>query len=126
MVHLIIYAGAILVLFLFVIMLLGIRATDLPLTQRFKISHILTGGAVSVGLFLFIITIIKDTHIPKVQGVIGSVEAVAISIFGDFLLPFELVSILIIVGIFAAVSLAKEDTAVSSPIKDFGDDKGSL
>ena len=108
MVHLIVYAGAVLVLFLFVIMLQGIQARDIPLLQRFHFSYIAASFAV-VLLFLTALTyLLKKSDVGSFQGIMASVEAVAQALFSRFLLPFELVSILVLVGIFAAVSLAKD------------------
>lgn len=109
MVHLITYAGAVLVLFLFVIMLQGIGARDVPLFQRFKPIHLLTSGIVVI-LLLFALMGAKIA--PSLQGdpgFFGSVETVAHLLFNKYLLPFELVSILVLLGIFAAVTLAKEE-----------------
>ncbi len=115
----IVYAGAILVLFLFVIMLLNLRG------EKFagKVSNL--GRATKIGLsvvfFLEIIAILRQITIPTriEQQVVqtaeefGSVEVVATELFNKYLFPFELTSILLLAAIVGAVVLArrgKEET----------------
>ena len=52
MANLIVYAGAILVLFLFVIMLQGIGAREVPLANRFKLSYLLSAAGVAVAFLI--------------------------------------------------------------------------
>ena len=113
MAHLIVYAGAILVLFLFVIMLQGIAEQDLPLRDRFKIGHVLAAFFLAIIFFTAVTRIVasmQGADLPPPAVFMGSVEAIGARIFSDYLLPFELVSILVIVGILAAVALAKEES----------------
>jgi len=109
MVHLIVYAGAILVLFLFVIMLQGIGAKDTPLGQRFHPAYLFLATFVGI-LFAGAITLLfVKSSLSSGQGVSGGVESLAEVLFRDYLLPFELVSLLLILGVLAAVSLAKKE-----------------
>ena len=109
MVHLIVYAGAVLVLFLFVIMLQGTGAKDIPFFARFSIGQILT-SILTGGAFLFaVFFIIKSLALPASTGVDGSIETIGRMIFHQYLIPFELTSFLLLLGILGAVSLAKED-----------------
>ena len=112
MVHLIVYAGAVLVLFLFVIMLQGTGAQDIPLHQRFHKGYTLL--ATFVGLvFLGTVTfLLKGFLFPTAATADGSVEAFAAELFQRFLLPFELASLLLLLGVFAALALAKEPPAL--------------
>ena len=109
MVHLIVYAGAVLVLFLFVIMLQGVGATDLPLKDRFHRGYLLPVYFMAPA-FLFILSlVIKKSGLQKiVSSFSGTVEVIGQSLFHDFLLPFELTSLLLLLGVFAAVALAKD------------------
>ncbi len=109
MVHLIVYAGAVLVLFLFVVMLQGLGAKDLPLPKRFppaKLVFFLIAGVLFSGIFLFVI---QNLAVTGVQPVEGTVEVIGDALFRRYLLPFELTSFILLVGIFAAVALAKEN-----------------
>lgn len=106
-VHLIVYAGAVMVLFLFVIMLQGLGATTLPLLQRFNLSHLIL-TALSGAFFLVILTLIfSNAKLPALQNANGTVENLGKNLFTNYLLPFELISVLVLLGIFAAVTLAK-------------------
>ncbi len=109
MANLIVYAGAVLVLFLFVIMLQGIGAKDIPLSKRFSQSHLLLATLVSLSFTGLFWMILKRTSIPAAQGVSGTIESFAEILFKNYLLPFELTSLLLLVGVFAAVNLAKKD-----------------
>ena len=107
-VHLIVYAGAVLVLFLFVIMLQGLGVTTLPLFERFHLSHLLltfTAGIFFTALLTFVFF---KSKLPELQDSHGTVENLGKVLFTHYLLPFELVSILILIGIFAAVAFAKK------------------
>lgn|SRR3989338_2260115 len=113
MVHLIVYAGAVLVLFLFVIMLQGIGATDTPLGTRFKRSFTLVAATAGTAFLIFLTIIIKSVWLPPHKEVNGTIEAVGTILFSDYVLPFELTSLLILIGVLAAVTLAKKETSPS-------------
>lgn len=113
MVHLIVYAGAVLVLFLFVIMLQGIGATDIPLGNRFSKSFIFAAATVGTAFLFFLTVIIKSVWLPPHKEVSGTIEAVGAVLFSDYVLPFELTSLLILIGVLAAVTLAKKETSPS-------------
>jgi NADH-quinone oxidoreductase subunit J len=111
----IIYAGAIMVLFLFVIMLLNLRG------ERFEGKQSALGRGVKFLLgaifFVELLLIIKQMVFPpgtfgnfkQVAANFGSVEMVATRLFREYLYPFELTSILLLVAIIGAVVLAKRD-----------------
>lgn len=107
--HLMVYAGAVMVLFLFVIMLLNLREKELEMSFSPGTKNIV--GLLSLALFLIFGAIIhssKFTLFPPVSSDFGSVEMVGTKMFSDFVLPFELLSLLIIVAILGAVLLAKK------------------
>ncbi len=108
----IVYAGAIMVLIIFVIMLLNIRVETVK-----RSSHgVLAGSA--VGIFVLFQTcwfLIKGNAtgmtgpVDKAMIVnVGHVELIGKSLFTDFLLPFEITSILLLAAIVGAVILAKK------------------
>lgn len=109
MVNLIVYAGAILVLFLFVIMLQGIGAVDTPLRERFHPLFLLTCGFVAVAFTAIMLVITLGGGLLRAIGIHASIQLTAHTLFREYLLPFELTSILLLIGIFAAVSLAKKE-----------------
>ena len=109
-VHLIVYAGAIMVLFLFVVMLLNLNAETEPhKTGKIKLAAVIAGGI----LFLTIIASLKagipvSYHLPAKSN-IGLVEVVGQKLFTDFLLPFEVSSILFLSAMIGSVVLAKKE-----------------
>lgn len=108
-IQVIVYAGAIMVLFLFVIMLLNLRQPE----EALPIPHIgqKLGGIVLAG-FTALILIYGFTRavLPPAKEMapgLGNTESIARSLFTDYLLPFEVTSVLLLVAIVGAVVLAK-------------------
>ena len=109
--HIVVYAGAVLVLFLFVVMLQGTGAMELSLFSRFNKAHVLL-ACFSVATFavLLLSVLIKSAQSPAL-GYKGTTEAFGMTLFREYLLPFELTSLLLLIGVFAAITLAKKDKA---------------
>ena len=108
----IVYAGAIMVLFLFVIMLLNVggepeRASRLPgLRPAAYLVGLLAAAGIAVTAFL------DPRQLPSaemIQAALGGggAERVGETLFGEFLLAFHLVGVLLLVGIIGAVSLVQ-------------------
>lgn len=109
-VHIIVYSGAIMVLFLFVVMLLNMNAESEPRKPMFaKLSATLAGGL----LFLVIVTALKKADmVPAVSPAdseIGLVKNLGKVLFNDFLLPFEITSVLFLSAMAGAVLLGKKE-----------------
>ena len=101
-----VYAGAIMVLFLFVIMFLNLTASE-PRRRAWLsfagVSALLLGGVLSAML-----TQTEPAADPvAATELFGSPEMLARSLFNDFVLPFEIASVLLLVAIVGAVVLAK-------------------
>jgi len=112
-VHLIVYAGAVLVLFLFVIMLQGLGATTLSITKRFNRTHLIL-TVLAGGVFAGLLTaIFSQAHLPIFKNPEGTVENLGRILFSNYLLPFEMISVLVLLGIFAAMTLAKNEKAAA-------------
>jgi NADH-quinone oxidoreductase subunit J len=104
-----VYAGAIMVLFLFVIMLLGTRklkARGEHLWQR----------RLAIGLGFILLAEVAALFLAEDIGMIvtvgkefGSPEGIGIELFRQYLLPFEITSILLLVGMIGAIVLTKDD-----------------
>jgi len=111
----IVYAGAILVLFLFVIMLLNLRGE--PFQQKQGRLGLSTKVALSTIFFLEIIAIFDQMFLVQPRGEkiaeapadFGSVNMVASRLFREYTYPFELTSVLLLVAIVGAVMLARRD-----------------
>ncbi len=104
-----IYGGAILVLFLFVIMMLNIRYADLGPDALGRIKP----WAWIFGLVLLAelvwLTLGRLTRFSGVDETFGSVPEVARLIYGKFVYPFELTSILLLAAIVGAVVMARRE-----------------
>lgn len=107
--QIIVYAGAVLVLFLFVIMLQGIEARDIAFGERFQKSWLVLFIAAAVAFLCVIGAIFKHSHMPVWKSISGTVEAVGTALFTRFMLPFELTAVLLLLSVFAAVALAKNE-----------------
>jgi len=111
MLQIIVYAGAILVLFLFVIMLLNLRREDFGKDIKLRFKPLAIAFAV-VLLFETTVAISSSRMLDRAQAQIGpdfgSVQAVGMSLFTKYLYPFELTSILLIVAVLGAVVMAKK------------------
>jgi NADH-quinone oxidoreductase subunit J len=107
-VQILVYAGAVIVLFLFVIMLLDLKAEAL---RRIKI-YGLFAGAVSVGAILTIFlkslgaTLFNSDSQPRVEG--GTNELGKL-LFSNYVLPFEVVSVLLLVAMVGVILLSKKN-----------------
>lgn len=103
-----VYAGAIMVLFLFVIMLLNPAALE---RQR----GLWWGFGTILGLMLagVLVPLVMTNDLPAdpvaATELFGSPEMLAKSLFSDFVLPFEIASVLLLVAIIGAVVLAKRE-----------------
>lgn len=108
-VQVLVYAGAVMVLFLFVIMLL-----DLKEEERRKVKKLgLIAGLLSVGAIVAIfIKSIRDAHLGKdlpTPAAVGDTATLGKMLFTNYLLPFEIVSILLLVAMIGVILLSKKD-----------------
>lgn len=111
-VNIIVYAGAIMVLFLFVIMLMNLSADAEPSKNIWmKFAAVISGGL----LFSVLITAIRtsaDVRNKAVQlneGNIGLIQNLGKTLFQDYALPFEISSILFLSAMVGAVAIGKKD-----------------
>jgi NADH-quinone oxidoreductase subunit J len=107
-VHVIVYAGAIMVLFLYVIMLLNLNKESEP----HKSNLLKFAAAICSGLLMIVLVgSLKGTELVVQQepSDIGLVKNLGIVLFTDFLLPFEIASILLLAAMVGAVMLGKSD-----------------
>jgi len=106
----IVYAGAVLVLYLFVLMLLNLKTPESVL-QKQSLVAIFFGGVV---LLEILIALFKSPFMEKAVKVleaapgIGNTEAVGLAIFSEYLLPFEVVGVILLGAAIGALVLAKK------------------
>lgn len=108
--QLIVYAGAIMVLFLFVIMLLNIEEKEGLLGVNTILLQFM--GMLVVGLvFVTIVSLVKvdgsGWAVGEIAKDFGTTKAVGMMLFTEYLLPFEIASVLLLAAIVGAVILAK-------------------
>jgi NADH-quinone oxidoreductase subunit J len=116
-IQLIVYAGAIVVLFLFVIMLLGPSAAT-PHDRRGLYVRAFSGalfGLTGVGALY---AVVRSTHLGMpmraVDPMFGSIDAFGSVLFSDELAPFELSSALLMVAVIGAIAVARGRQGIKS------------
>lgn len=110
-VNLIVYAGAIMVLFLFVIMLMNLNAE----TEPQKHIWMKLAGAISGGCFLMMLvslvrqsTEINGKKALMTEGNIGLIKNLGKALFSDYVVPFEITSVLFLSAMVGAVVIGKK------------------
>jgi len=113
-VQVIVYAGAILVLYLFVLMLLNLKTEDHYLHRRY--AYFLFFGLLMAGQAFWLLLhspfagVPGDTTVEKVVS-FGHSRAVGMVIFNEYFLPFEIIGVFLLGAIIGAVVLTKERPA---------------
>src|SRR5947207_9475888 len=120
-IQVLVYAGAVMVLFLFIIMLLDLRAEQLR-----KINYMTVAGArvVAIALIIQIFSVIGSFPLAKqpfpplarhvLSGAEGStsddVHRIGLLLFGNYNLPFQIIGIVILVATIGVVMLSRRET----------------
>jgi NADH-quinone oxidoreductase subunit J len=106
-VHIIVYAGAIMVLFLYVLMLLNLNRESEPHKSTvMKVAAVICGGLIMV---LLVGSLRGTEQMMITQSTdIGMVKTLGKVMFTDFLLPFEITSILLLAAMVGAVMIGKK------------------
>ncbi len=110
-IQILVYAGAIMVLFMFIIMLLNLRGNE-PIWKSRDKNIVLSflGFLLAVGAFIKLFSTLKASGLNQGTQIgedFGTTALVGKILFTDYLLPFEIASILLLVAIIGAVMLAK-------------------
>lgn len=117
-VQVIVYAGAIVVLFLFVIMLLGVDRAENMRTEPLAAQRWIA-GVVGIGMLALLVAAVysgSDEVVVRGEGIASTVagdnpnanvEQLAKSIFSDYVVAFELTSVLLVVAVVGTVLLAR-------------------
>ena len=110
-VNIIVYAGAIMVLFLFVIMLINVKKDKEPQKQLFvKFIGVIAGGS----LLTLLIALVKQTDsilgekVLLKEGTIGLIHPLGKALFSDYVIPFEISSGLFLSAMVGAVLIGKK------------------
>src|SRR5208282_407027 len=109
----IVYAGAIMVLFLFVIWLLNVPVETRPTGHlAFKFFGMIAVAALLAELAVFVLPPHLKVKYSGHPAGYGSIEALAQSLFSDYLIAFEITSILLLVAVIGAVALARRSSEI--------------
>ena len=106
-VQVIVYAGAVVVLFVFVIMLINVPENRMPVERVTTVRFL---GVIAAGLFILESAVLaRRFSMPKGPAAeVGTVEAVGRALFTDYLLAFEVTSVLLLSAVIGAIALAKK------------------
>jgi NADH-quinone oxidoreductase subunit J len=109
-INIIVYAGAIMVLFVFVIMLLNLPQDEDGAADRLRWMKFV---GIPMGLFFVFLVIATLWNVEGAPAgsvkIAGTADAIGRSLFTDYLLPFEATSLLILIALMGAVVFAKKD-----------------
>lgn len=109
-VNIIVYAGAIMVLFLFVVMLMNLNMSSTPGKNKWlTFAGVISGGS----LLLVMVAALKDTEAMRNEvlmntGDIGLINNLGMVLFKDYILPFEISSVLFLSAMIGAVVIGKK------------------
>jgi NADH-quinone oxidoreductase subunit J len=108
LIQILVYAGAIVVLFLFVIMLLNLKTDTMGAENQptLKILGTIVAAAVTVKLASMVAAL--ATPWPEVEASFGTTREIGLVLYTDYLLPFEITGVLLLAAIVGAVTLAKK------------------
>lgn len=113
-VNLIVYAGAIMVLFLFVIMLMNLNGDTEPQKNTLlKIAGAISGGSLML-LMIDVVTSASELSAKSAmlkEGNIGLIKNLGKSLFSEYVIPFEISSVLFLSAMVGAVVIGKKSDA---------------
>ena len=122
-VNIIVYAGAIMVLFLFVIMLMNLNKDTEPQKNKWlKLAGAVAGGTLLLVLVAALKTVEQNTkELDLSTGTIGLIENLGKELFTNYVVPFEISSILFLSAMVGAVVIGKRESRQgtgSQPVKE--------
>lgn len=114
-VHIIVYAGAIMVLFLFTVMLLNLNIKgelNKPIIAR--VGAVVAGGLLLVALVGLLRGIDSNQTLMNANNQVGVMKNLSNALFNEYVLPFEIASILFLTAMVGAVMLGKAENKIVS------------
>ena len=116
-VHIIVYAGAIMVLFLFVLMLLNLNKDSEPRKSKlWQLGAMFMGSVLMVVLLAIFVNSTALPTSPMINPSIGLVKYLGIILFTDYVLPFEISSILFLAAMVGAVLIGSRESTKEKDI----------
>ncbi|OYU54325.1 MAG: NADH-quinone oxidoreductase subunit J [Chitinophagaceae bacterium BSSC1] len=111
-VNMIVYAGAIMVLFLFVVMLMNLNSETEPQKNLWmKLAGVISGGCFLM-VFVSLVRQATDLHAKKAMtstGDIGLIKNLGKLLFSDYVVPFEITSVLFLSAMIGAIVIGKKE-----------------
>src|SRR3954468_23691234 len=112
-IQVLVYAGAVMVLFLFIIMLLDLRMEEVR-----RLNWTAVAGGAAVALFFFLQVAYVIAHLPMGRQTIAAlpkiptddVHNIGLLLFTKFTLPFQLIGVLVLVATIGVVVLSRRET----------------
>ena len=115
--QIIVYAGAIMVLFLFVIWLLNLQVESGPTGHlALKFFGSIAAAALATELFLVLAPPHLQVQVVREPGNFGTLESLAQKLFADYLIAFEVTSVLLLAAVVGAIALARR---IPSQVPEF-------
>ncbi len=110
--EIIVYAGAIMVLFLFVIMLINVgnEMKTSKYLQKTKAIPLFLMSLFLLNILLLILWRSEGLHQPSTISTVGSIAAIGQALFTKYVLPFEIASLLLFVALIGTVYLSKRSS----------------
>ena len=109
-VHIIVYSGAIMVLFLYVIMMMNLNVDGEPVKSNLsKAAAVISGGLLMIVLIVAFRDAEKMSMKGQVSDTLGTVGYLGSVLYNRYILPFEVSSILFLAGMVGAVMLGKRE-----------------
>ena len=110
-IQVLVYAGAVMVLFLFIIMLLDLRAEQL---RKINYVAVAGGAAVALALFVQIFFVVRQLNNPSLPfqpltAKTDDVHNIGSLLFSNFNLPFQIIGVLVLVATIGVVVLSKRE-----------------
>ena len=126
-VQVLVYAGGIMVLFLFVIMLVNVKGVQPESAFLTRWAPLAIVGGVLVGALLALLVLLgvlatgsgDAAALQTVDGqLVGNTEAVGITLYTTYLVPFEIVSVVLLVAMIGAIIFGRRDAGLEGPGKE--------
>lgn len=113
-VNIIVYAGAIMVLFLFVIMLMNLNAeAEPPKNLYLKMAGIIAGLCLMIVIVAALSNSTSNNVVLKSGTGVGLIKNLGMSLFNDYVIPFEISSVLFLSAMIGAVVIGKKEQTKS-------------
>lgn len=110
--EIIVYAGAIMVLFVFVVMMLNLGGSEIEQERQWLKPQVWIGPAILSAIMLVVIVYaILGVNDQGIDGTPISAKAVGITLFGPYVLAVELASMLLLAGLVVAFHVGREERA---------------